>query len=72
MKLDGNAIGGLLREVFVLDTTTAEATCAGYGAVNPLGRATCTCTHVAPWCAAQRASRYSCASSTAAAGAGWT
>jgi Zn finger protein HypA/HybF involved in hydrogenase expression len=39
MKLDGNAIGGLLREIFVLDMTTAEATCAGCGAVNPLGRA---------------------------------
>jgi Zn finger protein HypA/HybF involved in hydrogenase expression len=38
MKLDGNAIGGLLREVFVLEMTTAEATCAGCGAVNPLGR----------------------------------
>jgi Zn finger protein HypA/HybF involved in hydrogenase expression len=38
MKLDGNAIGGLLREIFVLEMTTAEATCAGCGAVNPLGR----------------------------------
>ncbi len=38
MKLDGNAIGGLLREVFIAEMTTAEATCAGCGAVSPLGR----------------------------------
>ena len=38
MKLDGNSIGGLLRQVFVLEMTTAEATCASCGAVNPLGR----------------------------------
>ena len=38
MKLDGNAIGGLLCEIFVLDVTTAEATCSTCGSVNPLGR----------------------------------
>ena len=38
MKLDGNAIGGLLGDIFILEMTTAEATCAGCGAVNPLGR----------------------------------
>ena len=38
MKLDGNAIGGMLREVFVMEMTTAEATCASCAAVNPVGR----------------------------------
>lgn len=38
MKLDGNAIGGLLREIFTVEMTAAEATCAGCGAVNPVGR----------------------------------
>ena len=34
--LDGNAIGGLLLEVFGTDMTDAEATCATCGAVGPL------------------------------------
>lgn len=38
MKLDGNAIGGLLREIFTMEMTAAETTCAGCGAVNPVGR----------------------------------
>jgi len=37
-KVDGNAIGGVLREVFALEMTAAESTCAGCGAVNALGR----------------------------------
>jgi uncharacterized Zn-finger protein len=36
-RLDGNAIGGLLREIFTLEMTTAETTCAGCGAVNAVG-----------------------------------
>ena len=38
MKLDGNAIGGLLREIFTMEMTTAESTCANCGAVNAVGR----------------------------------
>jgi Zn finger protein HypA/HybF involved in hydrogenase expression len=38
MMLDGNAIGGLLREIFTMEVTNAEATCAGCGAVNQMGR----------------------------------
>ena len=38
MKLDGNAIGGLLREIFAMEMTTAVGTCAGCGAVNAVGR----------------------------------
>jgi Zn finger protein HypA/HybF involved in hydrogenase expression len=38
MKLDGNAIGGLLREIFTMEMTAAETTCAGCGAVNAVGR----------------------------------
>ena len=38
MKLDGNAIGGLLREIFNMEVTGAEATCNGCGAVNAIGR----------------------------------
>ena len=38
MMLDGNAIGGLLSEIFVAEMTTAEAMCASCGALNPIGR----------------------------------
>ncbi len=38
MKLDGNAIGGLLREIFTMEMTAAETTCAGCGTVNMIGR----------------------------------
>jgi DNA-directed RNA polymerase subunit RPC12/RpoP len=34
--LDGNAIGGLLLEVFGTDLTDAEATCANCGATGPV------------------------------------
>lgn len=37
-RLDGNAIGGLLHEIFTLEMTTAESTCAGCGAVHMVGR----------------------------------
>ena len=29
-KLDGNAIGGMLREIFAMEMTTAEGKCARY------------------------------------------
>ena len=35
--LDGNAIAGLLQEVFAEDMTTAIGTCGGCGAAEPLG-----------------------------------
>ena len=35
--LDGNAVAGLLQDVFVVETTTAIATCAGCGAPSPMG-----------------------------------
>lgn len=38
MKLDGNAIGGLLAEIFNLEMTAAEGECGGCGAVNAVGR----------------------------------
>jgi Zn finger protein HypA/HybF involved in hydrogenase expression len=38
MKLDGNAIGGLLGEIFAMEMTVAESTCAGCGAVHQIGR----------------------------------
>lgn len=38
MKLDGNAIGGLLREIFTMEVTDAETTCNSCGAVNAMGR----------------------------------
>jgi hypothetical protein len=37
MRLDGNAAGGLLREVFAEDVTAALATCAGCGIAGPVG-----------------------------------
>lgn len=37
MRLDGNAAGGLLRELFTIDTTAAEATCGGCGRAAAVG-----------------------------------
>ena len=36
VTLDGNAIGGLLQEVFGTDMTDAEATCATCGTTAPV------------------------------------
>jgi hypothetical protein len=37
MRLDGNAAGGALREIFARDVTTALARCAGCGKTGPMG-----------------------------------
>ena len=37
-KLDGNAVGGLLGEIFAVEMTNALTTCAGCGAVNAIGK----------------------------------
>jgi hypothetical protein len=37
MRLDGNAAGGTLLDLFARDVTAAMATCAGCGAVRPVG-----------------------------------
>ena len=37
LRLDGNAAAGLLAELFAFDVTTAEAVCAGCGAVAAVG-----------------------------------
>ena len=37
MRLDGNAAGGILRDVFTHDMTAAIATCAGCGTTGPIG-----------------------------------
>jgi len=37
LMLDGNAIAGLLREVFAVEMTTAIGTCGGCGAAGPAG-----------------------------------
>ena len=36
-RLDGNAAGGLLAEVFAVETTTARVTCAGCGQIGEIG-----------------------------------
>jgi hypothetical protein len=36
-KLDGNAAGGMLQEVFPFEITTAEGACNQCGATNPVG-----------------------------------
>jgi Family of unknown function (DUF6510) len=36
MELDGNALGGLLQDVFGTDMTAAQATCATCGATGPV------------------------------------
>lgn len=38
LKVDGNAIAGLLREIFTMEMTSAESTCGGCGTVNAMGR----------------------------------
>jgi hypothetical protein len=35
--LDGNAAAGLLREIFVLDITTAQIECAACGSIGAIG-----------------------------------
>jgi hypothetical protein len=37
MRLDGNAAGGSLREIFAMDLTAAIVTCNGCGAEGPVG-----------------------------------
>ena len=37
LMLDGNAIGGLLQEVFAVEMTTAIGTCDACGAAEPVG-----------------------------------
>ncbi|MFW3170949.1 DUF6510 family protein [Geodermatophilus sp. CPCC 206100] len=37
LMLDGNAVAGLLQDVFAVETTTAIATCRGCGAPTPMG-----------------------------------
>jgi Family of unknown function (DUF6510) len=36
-KLDGNAAGGVLQEIFPFEMTMSMATCANCGAANPIG-----------------------------------
>jgi hypothetical protein len=37
LTLDGNAIAGLMAELFAVEISTAEAPCAGCGAINAVG-----------------------------------
>jgi uncharacterized Zn finger protein len=37
LMLDGNAVAGLLHEVFAVEMTTALETCDGCGATEPVG-----------------------------------
>jgi uncharacterized protein DUF6510 len=37
MRLDGNAAGGILRDVFTHEMTAALASCAGCGTAGPIG-----------------------------------
>jgi hypothetical protein len=37
LMLDGNAVAGLLQEVFAVEMTTALETCAGCGKTEPIG-----------------------------------
>ena len=39
LRLDGNAAGGLLNEIFPFEMTTAEITCVGCGTIKPVGEA---------------------------------
>jgi hypothetical protein len=37
LMLDGNAVAGMLQEVFAVEMTTAMGTCGGCGAADPVG-----------------------------------
>jgi Zn finger protein HypA/HybF involved in hydrogenase expression len=37
LMLDGNAVAGLLRELFAVEMTTAVGTCSTCGAAEPVG-----------------------------------
>jgi Family of unknown function (DUF6510) len=37
LMLDGNAVAGLLQEVFAVEMTTATGLCGGCGAINAIG-----------------------------------
>jgi Family of unknown function (DUF6510) len=37
LMLDGNAVAGLLREIFAVEMTTAVGMCSGCGATNAIG-----------------------------------
>ena len=37
LRLDGNAAGGLLNEIFPFEMTTAKATCGACGTIRPIG-----------------------------------
>jgi hypothetical protein len=37
LRLDGNAAGGLLNEIFPFEMTAAETTCSGCGTMKPIG-----------------------------------
>jgi hypothetical protein len=39
LMLDGNAVAGLLRELFAVEMTTATGTCGRCGAAGPVGAA---------------------------------
>ena len=39
LRLDGNAVAGLLQEVFAVEMTTAIGTCSGCGTAGPVGAA---------------------------------
>jgi hypothetical protein len=39
LMLDGNAVAGLLQEVFAVEMTTAVGTCGGCGTAGPVGAA---------------------------------
>ncbi len=39
LMLDGNAVAGLLQEVFAVEMTTAIGTCNGCGEAKPVGAA---------------------------------
>jgi hypothetical protein len=40
--LDGNAVAGLLQEVFATETTSAMVSCDGCASASPMGRPTST------------------------------
>ena len=62
MRLDGNAAGGVLREIFARDVTAALARCGGCGATDRSVRYSNTVTRWVSFFAARRVTPLCCES----------
>ena len=72
LRLDGNAVAGMLAEVFGFEMTVAWGGCAGCGATNQLGALLVYAHGMGVARAALAAASTCCASPAGRAAGGWT